>query len=240
MHIVKKIFSALTGYWLHKKSSMPIGTDLFLDIHKRIGYGSLKTMFDVGANIGQTWEWFRDNEGAAEIYCFEPVFKPYEELRNKVGNDRNSVLENIAFGEAVGERTIRLFNDTRLNSLKNEVMSDDINSNEELITIDTIDNYCCKNNITKIDFLKIDTEGYELNVLEGAREMLSSAGISFIYGEVGFEKENKRNTYLAELTEWLVMHDYYFYALYQLSINEWKTEFGNALFVHKSILMHDK
>lgn len=219
---------------------MPIGADLFLDIHKRIGYGPLNTMFDVGANVGQTWEWFRDNEVAAKIYCFEPVLKPYQELRNKAGNDQNSILENIAFGEAGGERTIRLFNDTRLNSLKNEVMSNDMNCNEELITIDTIDNYCSKKNITKIDFLKIDTEGYELNVLEGAKKILGSAGISFIYAEVGFEKENKRNTYLAELTEWLAIYDYCFYALYQLSINDWKTEFGNALFVHKSILTHDR
>jgi len=241
MHVIKRIFSTLTGYWIHKISSMPIGADLYLDIHKRIGYGTLNTMFDVGANIGQTWESFRDNEASAKIYCFEPVLKPYLLLRNKVGNDLASVLENIAFGEIEGEKIIRLFSDdSRLNSLKNGIMNPDTNSKEEKIKIDTLDNYCFKNNIPKIDFLKIDTEGYELNVLEGARKMLSNGNISFIYGEVGFGKENKRNTYFSELTEWLAVHDYYFYALYQLSMNDWKTEFGNALFVHKSILINDK
>ncbi len=159
MNIIKKIFTAATGYWIHKASSLPVGADIYVDIHKRIGYGQINTMFDVGANIGQTWDWFRHNEPAAKIYCFEPVTGPYIELKKKAGDDKNAVFENIAFGETAGEKTIRLYDhNSSLNSLNDAVMNQDINSVEEKIKIDTLDNYCFKNGINKIDFLKIDTE----------------------------------------------------------------------------------
>jgi len=236
MNIIKKIFTTSTGYWIHKVSSLPVGADIFIDIHKRIGYGSLQTMFDVGANIGQTWEWFRRSEAAAKIYCFEPVKDAFIELKKKAGKDANVVFENIAFGEAAGEKTIRLYgHNSSLNSLNDAVMNQDFNSVEEKINIDTLDNYCLKNGIKKIDFLKIDTEGYEMNVLKGAEKMLSENRVSFIYCETGFLKQNKRNTYFADLTEWLAEKDYHFNGLYQLVSNGFSTEFGNALFVHKSI-----
>lgn len=193
-------------------------------------------MFDVGANIGQTWEWFRNNEHHAKIYCFEPVSESFEELKIKTVKDKNCIIENIAFGNVPGEKTIKLFNEhSELNSLKNELMNPNVNAKQEIIKIDTLDNYCFKNSITKIDFLKIDTEGYELNVLEGSEKMLSTASVSFIYCEIGFLKQNNRNTNFADVTEWLAVKDYQFFGLYQLVSNGRNIEFGNALFVHKNV-----
>lgn len=239
MHILKKIFTATTGYWIHKKSTLPIGADLYMDIHNRIKYGPLTTMFDIGANLGQTWEWFRNNEASAKIFCFEPVAETFEVLKNKTTKDKNCVTENIAFGNIAGEKMIKLFGSehSALNSLKEELMNNELNSKKEIIYIDTLDHYCSQKGIPTIDFLKIDTEGYEMNVLEGATKMLSEAKISFIYCEIGFLKKNNRNTNFADLSEWLAAHDYYFYGLYQLVTNGWKDGdyFGNALYVHKDI-----
>ena len=236
MSLFKKLFTGATGYWIHKKSTLPVGTDIFVDIHERLHCKPFKVVFDVGANIGQTWEWVRANEPSSKIYCFEPVSGPFAELKKLVGNDSNTVLEHLALGEAKGQKTIRLFDEnSSLNSLKDDVMNNTGYSKEEIVTIDTLDSYCKKNNISKIDFLKIDTEGYELNVLEGAGEMLSSESISFIYCETGFLRQNNRNTYFADLTEWLEARGYHFFGIYQLVSNGWRKDFGNALFVPKSV-----
>lgn len=239
MHILKRIFSAATGYWVHKISTLPIGADFFMDIHKKINYGSINTMFDVGANIGQTWAWFRLYEKESKVYCFEPVSNTFELLKNKTKKDRNCVIENIALGDVPGEKKIKLFdnNSSVLNSLNYELMNKDRMAKAEVIRIDTLDNYCIKNDINKIDLLKIDTEGYELMVLEGAKRMLDNANISFIYCEVGILKKNNRNTNFSVLTEWLAERNYYFFGLYQLASHSWKSGdyYGNALYVHKDI-----
>ena len=236
MHLLKKLFTTTTGYWLHKVSTLPIGADLQIDIKKRIKYGQMKIMFDVGANIGQTWQWFRDYEPQAKIYCFEPVLNTFETLKLITKNDTNCVVENAALGDEKGEKIITIFKDnSALNSLKDGIMNTDTDALTEKIKIDTIDEYCSINKIKKIDFLKIDTEGYEINVLKGASKLLDMAAISIIFCEVGFLKANNRNTYFAELSEWLAAKDYQFFGLYNLVSNGSNIEFGNALFIHKEI-----
>lgn len=142
-------------------------------------------------------------------------------------------------GDEPGGKNIRLFNGnmTVLNSLRDDVMNNEINAREEQITIDTIDLYCAANNISKIDLLKIDTEGFELHVLKGAKQMMQQGKISFIYCETGFQKQNTRNTYFAELTEFLAAQDYYFYGLYQIDQHDWirGNGLGNALYIHKEV-----
>lgn len=237
MHILKKIFTTITGYWIHKKCSLPIGADVFIDIHNRINFRSLDTMFDVGANLGQTWEWFRNNEAKAKIYCFEPISATFEVLKSKTEKDGNCILENVALGNEEGKKVVKLFDEeySALNSLRDDVMNLNSNAKEEIIKVETLDSYCLKSKIDKIDFLKIDTEGYELNVLEGASGMLDAGKISFVFCEIGFLRENNRNTYFADLTEWLAAKDYYFNGMYQLVSNGIKIEFGNALYIHKDV-----
>ena len=93
------------------------------------------------------------------------------------------------------------------------------------------------NNINRIDLLKIDTEGFELEVLQGAGKMLDDGSISFIYAEVGFQSQNTRNTGFKELIHFLEPKGFLFYALYQLDAHDWNTgnHLGNALFVHRNI-----
>ena len=238
MHIIKKLFTKATGYWMHKQDTLPVGADLTVDIRNRINYKNLDVIFDVGANTGQTWREMRSQFALAKIYCFEPVSATFDELTINAAVDSKTVLENFAFGERNGEMDIRLFDEySYLNSLKEAAMNHISSARIERIKINTVDNYCRQNSISKIDLLKIDTEGYELNVLQGAHEMLSAAKISLIYCEVGFLKANERNTNFSDLSEWLAKYGYYFFGMYQLMSFGWnKGEYlGNALFAHKDI-----
>lgn len=238
MNIVKKIIRQATGYWVHKLKTLPIGTDLFYDITQRLQYGNLHTVFDIGANEGQTVKWIKHHQPLAHIYSFEPVADTFEKLKQQVSNYRHCRVEQLAMGEAPGEKKIKLFSDySVLNSLNEKAMNNDADAKEEIIVINTLDNYCQKNKINKIDLLKIDTEGYELNVLQGAEQMLAQKHISFIYCEVGFNTTNGRNTGFETLCNFLEKRDYFFYALYQIDSHDWKAgnHLANALFIQKDV-----
>jgi len=239
VNTIKNILTRVTGYWFHKKSNLPVGADLFVDLHSKINYPSLNVLFDVGANTGQTRNWFRYHLPKATIYSFEPVQSTFEQLKKNAKGDSNCILVNEALGDETGTKTIRLFEGdmTVLNSLRDDVMNNAAGAREETITINTLDAYCKAHHIEKIDLLKIDTEGFEINVLRGASKMLQSGRISFVYCETGFQNTNQRNTYLPVLTEYLAASDYYFFGLYQVDYHDWKrgNGLGNALFVHRSV-----
>ncbi len=238
MNFVKNIIRKTTGYWIHKLSTLPIGADMFYDISKRLGYGNLETVFDVGANEGQTIRWIKHHQPAASIYSFEPVRQTFDILKKNTAGLQNCIIENMALGEEAGETEIKLFDDfSVLNSLKPGLMNTDAAARTETIRIERLDTYCAKKSITKIDLLKIDTEGYELNVLDGAGHMLREGNISFVYCETGFTKSNKRNTNFSELSDYLAAKDYFFYALYQVDAHDWKNgnHLANALFIHKRV-----
>lgn len=56
-------------------------------------------------------------------------------------------------------------------------------SQTEEVKLTTLDLYCTKNNITKIDLLKLDVEGHEINALKGGTEMINSDKVSIIQFE---------------------------------------------------------
>ncbi len=112
-----------------------------------------------------------------------------------------------------------------------------LTARKENITIRRLDDFVKQQKIEKIDFLKIDTEGWELEVLRGASEFISEGKVQLILCEVGFARSNKRNTYFAELNDYLVERGMMFYALYGISYYQlkWGNHYGNALYVGKEI-----
>jgi hypothetical protein len=80
----------------------------------------------------------------------------------------------------------------------------------------TIDEFCSENAISKIDILKIDTEGYDFNVLRGAQKMLSSNSVAFTYFEFNdfTQGAGTEGGSLNEITEYLSGFGFQFVATY--------------------------
>lgn len=137
---------------------------------------NIKNIFDVGSRYDSDFLSFN-----GEVHYFEPVIDFLNKLKQKKNNNSKSNFNNFGLGNENKSLyyypKYQSFYD-RVNSCK---ISDDNNKVE--LNIKKGDDYVKENNITSIDFLKIDTEGFELNVLKGLQDSLKLVKyIQFEYG----------------------------------------------------------
>lgn len=188
-------------------------------------------VFDVGANIGQSALYYNKLLKNPKIYSFEPVFNTFEQLKSNI-NKPNISLFNYALGANNGYCSIKLNSDCGLNSLVKEVNSKMESTAIQSVEIKTLTDLCKEIKIDRIDILKIDTEGYDLEVLKGANELLEDRKIKYIYCEVAFNNEpDKGNFY--EINKILRTYDFWLCGFYEPSrwgANFSYLSFANALF----------
>ena len=223
-----------SGIWIQRHRNLPIGCDLANDIVLRLKL-PMHIVFDVGANVGQTSIKFNNEYKHAKIFSFEPVSSTFHQLQENTRSYERVNCNKLALGNREGTADIRLYDQRNsvLNSLNVEAMKY-AGEEVETIVVTTGDKFCEINGVTEIDLLKIDTEGYEIQVLEGFDKMLSNAKIKALYCEVGFSPENKRNTFINDLILFLYTKGYKFYGLYEVKNKSIKTSknYGNVLFLN--------
>ena len=94
----------------------------------------------------------------------------------------------MALGDAPGNLVLHIYHDTSgMNSVhQRNISADRITPiKTEIIPVSTGDNFCADNKLEQIHFLKIDTEGHEIPVLLGFKEMFASQKIGIVQFEYG-------------------------------------------------------
>ena len=164
------------------------GEDTLLREYLRPG----QLVFDVGANIGEWTEKALEIQPTIHIKAFEPIPQVCELYRQRIQNT-NATLFNTALSNTVGKQSFFVygnsFKESGTSSLYRQptLEAQGVRPMEEItITKTTTDLFCRKNKISKIDFMKIDVEGHELSVLQGARHMLKNKRIQAIQFEYGY------------------------------------------------------
>lgn len=229
---LKSAFTQITGYSVFNRDYLPIGCDLATDIRHKIRM-QVKVIFDVGANVGQMAMRFNSDFPLANIYSFEPVLETYNKLNANVKHINKIQCHHLALGERNGQLEIKTFTgrNSVLNSLNPESMN--MEGKSEIIQINNGDQFCVENKIEYIDLLKIDTEGFEVQVLKGFSGMMGNSKIGSVFCEVGFRKSNKRNTYINDVFDFLGEHGFEFYGLYDMYNKHLVkgSDFGSVFFV---------
>ena len=144
-------------------------------------------IIDAGANIGlYSIIGSRLVGEAGKIYSFEPSKENFNLLLKNIelNEVENIVPINMGLGDKIGETLILTQNlengDAEKYILKseNKINKPDIGLKKtqlsEPIALDTLDNFLLKKNIKKVDFLKIDVEGYEHYIFKGAENLLKN------------------------------------------------------------------
>ena len=167
-------------------------------------------VFDVGANAG---DWTQEvlNQGHdVEIHLFEPIPNVYQKLlqnlAEKIPSGKVMPL-NLALGQKQEIKTFYHYEDLSVLSTfyrRVEVEKQgNFNPPKSFpVVTTTIDIYCQQQEIKRINFLKIDVEGGELDVLYGAKHFLETGRIDYLQFEYGGTYLDSQKT-LKEAFEYL-------------------------------------
>lgn len=242
---IKQFLEVAFGIYVFRQP--PRGVCLKRDLTNSLPNLTIHTVFDVGAHVGESAMTYANWFPEAAIHSFEPSSIAYSELTSGTCSLNNVRSHQIAFGNTEG--TARLFihpRGPRMNYIS-ETPRKDAGSHDqhsEEVQICKLDSYCERENIATIEFVKIDTEGNDFEVLLGADNMLVQQKIDIIQVECGMNPNNKHHIPLEAIKDHLERRSYFVFGIYE-QFSEWPTKEPNlrrvnAVFASKSVIQANR
>lgn len=237
LRAAKESIERIAGCHIYR-NSMPHGVDCFFDIERRLGRNGIRIVFDVGANIGQSALRYVHEFPRAEIYSFEPVAATYQELVAATRRFSRVHPYNFGMGREAGDAQINVNPISRISSIVQNRPED----HPETIKLETIADFAESHRLEAIDFLKIDTEGFDLEVLAGAAPLLRQQRIHFVLSECEPVVRTKKFVAFPALADSLAEFDYSLFGVYEQQ-PEWDGRnmilYWNALFIGSKLIAQD-
>lgn len=200
-HLVRQ-FLDRAGIYYSKRPFMPYGIDWVWDIHRVANGRPVRTAFDVGANVGQTTRLIKQRFTDCHVHAFEPVSATYRALERGVQDLGGVTCHRLAFSDRAGQASITVGANSQLNHLLPDgAAAQDTAS--ETVEMETIDRFCAARQITSIDILKVDAEGADLQVLQGAHAMIEGGRVAFVLAEVGFVEGDPGHVHFKRVYDYL-------------------------------------
>ena len=199
-----------------------------------IGNNDTPIIFDVGANIGQSVEFYRKLYPNCIIHCFEPDIDSFKILSENCKNLKNIYLNNCGIGSE--NTTLEFYKHDEINSEINGFIKMNVNSNDSIslnsensteyknkinhisrAKIIKLSDYIKENHIKQIDLLKLDTQGYEEECLKGIDDQFSK--IKVILTEIMFYDLYEKSVSFYDLEQYLIPNNFKLYDISHISKN---------------------
>jgi len=200
-----------------------------INYFKNSSISKFDILIDVGAHKGETIFNFLKNFEIKNIYSFEASKATYQSLQNNIDKIKkkykgtNIEILNTAVGNSNKKKLFNELPDSNSSTFnlidqnssyfkrKNKIMSfffkKDFSIKKNYVSQIKLSAFIEKKNLTNIDILKIDTEGYELEVLKGLEKNIQL--INFIYFEHHYDNMIKKNYKFSEIHEFLSENNFY-------------------------------
>ncbi len=224
------------GYDIVRFNPSQMGKEPFNDMKKFLR-NDTPVVFDVGANVGQSIRRFRSQFPRCIIHSFEPSPTTFETLSQQAATLKDVHLWNCALGSISGQMTFLENSHSDMSSFLplGEFGWGEI-TKKTLVKVKTIDQFCHDESVEKIDILKSDTQGFDLEVFKGAEHTICANKIGLIYFEIIFSDQYKGLPPFVQTYDFLTSRDFLLVSFYQFYHQKRLASWTDALFVHKSYL----
>lgn len=144
---------------------------------------NIKIILDVGANVGKWAIEISPYFPSAEIYSFEPIKECFDKLILNTSNNYKIHGYNVAVGSLSEKREIYKSDHIssssllKMGELHSTAFPDSRGYTREKIRLITLDEFCSDHDISGEIFMKIDVQGFEKEVLGGAKECLKNVRV---------------------------------------------------------------
>lgn len=189
-------------------------------IHHFLKYYDIELVLDVGANIGQYALELRDLGYSKKIVSFEPLSSAYSQLQAVSSKDS---LWEVAPRSAIGDKEDKIKINISANSASSSVLDmleyqanaapESIYYDSEIVNLSRLDNLAKKyiTEDTNSIFLKIDVQGFEKQVIEGATQILPR--INGIQMELSLVQLYKNQVLFQDMVEFMEKLGYELHAV---------------------------
>ena len=147
-------------------------------------------VIDVGAHTGEWAKLALSVNPGLNIHCFEPARDNYIQLSRNVSSP-NVTCNPCGLSSENVEKPLFIFRSAPgLHSLYQRRGLESgwglaTPTETERVQLDTLENYCTERRIEKVDFLKVDVEGHELEVFKGGRSLFAENRVRMVQFEYG-------------------------------------------------------
>lgn len=224
------------GYEIRRSDTNHLG-DLDSIIRDRVS----PTIFDVGCNQGAVAATFLDRWPRASLHAFEPLPDAIELAKRRFVGDPRVTINQVALcdrtGRASFHRTAASDSSSLLQSNGDRLPASyqTLLASAETFEVacDTIDAYCGSRDIAHIDLLKLDVQGAELSVLQGASGALARHAVDIIFSEVYYLPFYASQPLFEDIAAYLHGHGYRFVSIYNpvFGSSTGRLQWSDAIFV---------
>jgi FkbM family methyltransferase len=221
------------GFDVQLRKNIPFGVSWELDAFGLMGHPTKQvTLFDIGANVGQTAQGLVRVFPNSKIYSFEPVPGTFAKMQRNTAGLPQVECVNMAMGAEPGQAVMTSDRDGL-----NTILTDGVASDSTVaIEVGSVDDFCAARGIQRIDLLKIDTEGFETFVLKGANEMLTKGKVDFVVAECDFVlRPDQPHGNFFEMHDMLAPLGFTMASMYTGGVDERGWVWGNMLMMREGV-----
>ncbi len=220
------------GWFLRRTAGLPCGVELGID-WERAGLPPARCVLDVGAHRGETCRALLLQFPGVTIHAFEPVADNFAALRDAMAGEPGVHLHPLALGAQPGTVEIALQADSQTHSLRHPAGGG--TGRTERLTVTTLDAFTAEHRLDRIDLLKIDTEGFELEVIRGGERTFGRGAVGSVLLEASLDPEDRVHTSLSAAAAALRVHGFELAGLHEQVMwhDPVRLAYFNAFFVRR-------